>query len=145
MRSREGLLTADENKALVRRYYETVYNARNLAAIHGFLAPAFVSAGPGGASMDRATHVQTLAMSQAALPDLHLTVEQQVAEDETVVTRWSAHGTQRGILFGIAPTGREVTATAIHIHRVIDGQIAEQWEQFDALGMLRQLGALPSP
>ncbi len=137
-------MAPDDNKALVRRYYETVYNERNLAAIHDFLAPDFTSAGPGGATMDLSTHAQTLAMSQAALPDLRLTVEQQVAEGDAVVTRWSAHGTQRGPLFGIPPTGKDVTATAIHIHRFVGDRIVEQWEQFDALGMLRQLGAIPS-
>ncbi len=135
-------MSAAANKALVRQYYETVYNGRDLTAMDRFLAPTFTSAGPGGA-MDLAAHAQALALSQAALPDLQLTIEEQVAEGDTVVTRWSAHGTQQGVLFGIPPTGKHVTATAIHIHHMAAGKIMEQWEQFDALGMLHQLGVLP--
>lgn len=131
-----------DNKAMVRQYYETIYNRRDLATIDRFLAPSFVSAGPGG-TMDLAAHLHALTLSQAALPDLQLTIEEQVAQGETVVTRWSAHGTQHGVLFGIPPTGKSVTATAIHIHHLAAGKIIEQWEQFDTLGMLRQLGVLP--
>jgi len=62
-----------------------------------------------------------------------------------VVTRWSARGTQLGPLFGIPPTGRTVTASAIHLHHLRDGRIVEQWEQFDTLGVLGQLGLVPRP
>ena len=134
-----------EAKAFVRQYYDTIYNGRNLAALTAFLAPTFISAGPGGATMDLATHTRTLAQSLDAVPDLALTIEEQVAEGDTVVTRWSARGTQQGPLFGIAPTGRAVTATAIHIHHLAAGRIVEQWEQFDTLGLLRQLGVVPAP
>jgi len=79
------------------------------------------------------------------MPDLRLTVEEQLAEGDAVVTRWSAVGTQLGPLFGIPPTGRRVTATAIHIHHVRDGRIVDQWEQFDRLGALGQLGLVPQP
>ncbi len=136
-------MESNDDRALVRQYFETVYNTRDLDAVDQFLGPGFVSAGP-GASMDLATHRQALAMSLAAMPDLHLTIEEQVAEPGTVVTRWSARATHLGPLFGMPPTGRVVTASAIHIHHVDDGRIVDQWEQFDALGMLRQLGALPA-
>jgi steroid delta-isomerase-like uncharacterized protein len=135
----------DDAKALVRAYYETVYNARDLQAIGRYLAPGFLSAGPGGARMDRATHEHTLAASLAAMPDLRLAVEEQVGEEDTVVTRWSASGTQAGPMFGIPPTGRRVTASAIHIHHLVDGFIVDQWEVFDTFGVLRQLGVLPTP
>jgi len=135
-------MDADAARALVLEYYERIYNGRELDAIDGFLAPSFVSVGP-GASMDRATHVKALAASLAALPDLRLTIEEQVAEGGTVVTRWSVRGTHQGPLFGIPATGRPVTASAIHIHHVDGGRMLDQWEQFDALGVLRQLGVLP--
>ncbi len=135
-------MDAEAARALVRAYYERIYNGREVEAVDEFLAPSFVSAGP-GASMDRATHVQALGGSLAAMPDLRLTIEEQIAEGGTVVTRWSARGTHQGPLFGIPPTGRPVLASAIHIHHVDGGRIVDQWEQFDALGVLRQLGALP--
>ena len=135
-------MSAAANKTLVRQYYELIYNGRDLAAMDRFLAPAFSSTGPGGA-MDLTAHAHALSLSLTALPDLQLTIEEQIAEGETVVTRWSAHGTQQGMLFGIPPTGKKVTATAIHIHHLAAGKIIEQWEQFDTLGLLRQLGVLP--
>jgi steroid delta-isomerase-like uncharacterized protein len=92
--------------------------------------------------MDLAGHRAALGASLAALPDLALAIEEQVAEGSTVVTRWSATGTHDGPLFGIPATGRTITASAIHVHHVADGQISDQWEQFDALGVLRQLGVL---
>lgn len=137
-------MTEDENRNLVREYYEAAYNRRELSRLDDFLARDFVSAGPGG-RMDRQAHATALAASLAALPDLRLTVEEQLAEGDAVATRWSATGTQLGPLFGIPPTGRRVTATAIHIHHLRDGRMVDQWEQFDSLGVLGQLGLAPTP
>jgi steroid delta-isomerase-like uncharacterized protein len=92
--------------------------------------------------MDLAGHRAALAASLAALPDFALVVEEQVAERDTAVARWRATGTHEGPLFGIPATGKRVNASAIHIHRVAEGRITDQWEPFDALGVLRQLGAI---
>jgi steroid delta-isomerase-like uncharacterized protein len=135
-------MAQDENRGLVLDYYEAVYNRRELGRLDAFLAPDFVSAGPAG-RMDREAHATALAASLAAMPDLCLTVEEQIVEGDAVVTHWSATGTQLGPLFGIPPTGRRVTVTAIHIHHVRDGRIVDQWEQFDTLGALGQLGLVP--
>jgi len=132
----------DAGGTLVRDYYTAVYNDRDLGAVGRFLAPTFVSAGPGG-SMDLAAHRAALASTLAALPDLALEIEEQVVEHDAVVTRWRATATHLGPLFGIPATGRSITASAIHIHHVADGRIVDQWEQFDALGVLRQLGVVP--
>ena len=137
-------MAPEENRILVRDYYEAAYNRRELDRLDAFLAPGFVSAGPGG-RMDRQAHGEALAASLAAMPDLRLAVEEQIADGDAIATRWSATGTHLGALFGIPPTGRQVTATAIHIHHVRDGRIVDQWEQFDTLGVLGQLGLVPRP
>jgi len=134
-----------DDKALVRAYYEAIYNERQVDDIDRFLSPRFQSAGPGGATMDLATHTGALSASLAGLPDLHLTIEEQIAERGAVVTRWAASGTHKGTLFGIPATGAAIRASAIHIHHVVDGRIVDQWEQFDTMGVLRQLGMLPKP
>lgn len=134
----------DENKALVQRYYDAVVNKHDLTAIFDFLAPSFVSHGPSGPGVDVEAHRNALENSHVALPDLQLTVEDQVAEADKVVTRWRARGTHSGVFLGILPSQEVVTATAIHIHRIADGRIVEQWEQFDTLGLLQQIGALPA-
>ena len=73
---------------------------------------------------------------------MRLTVGQQIAEGDLVVTRWTARGTHRGALFGTPPTNKDVTVQGIVISRIRDGQIAEEFECYDSLGMFRQLGAV---
>ena len=84
-------------------------------------------------------------MLRAAFPDLQYTVEDQIAEGDKVVTRYTASGTHRGELMSIVPTGSRVEITGISITRIEDGKIEEIWENYDALGMMRQLGVIPSP
>ena len=97
---------------------------------------------PGCPAPTRRTYVAAVAATHAALPDLVVTVHDQVAETDTVVTRWSATGTHAGDFAGVPATGRRVTVTGIHIHRVRHGRLIEHWEELDPLGVLRQLGVL---
>ena len=138
-------MSAEDNKALVRRYYEEVLTQGNLALLDELFTPAFVSRGPTGPEAGLEAFRQAVLRSRAAFPDLQVRVEDQVAEGEKVASRWMVRGTHRGAFAGVPPTGRQVTATAIHIHRVADGRIAELWEQFDLLGLLQQLGVVPGP
>jgi len=69
-------------------------------------------------------------------------VEQQIAEGDLVVTRWTARGTHRGELFGAAPTNKQVTVQGILISRIANGKIVEEVESYDAFGMLRQIGSV---
>jgi steroid delta-isomerase-like uncharacterized protein len=80
---------------------------------------------------------------RSAFPDLRVIVEEQVAQGDTVVTRWTTEGTHRGELWGIPPTGRPFVITGITIDRFVEDRIAESKESWDALGMLQQLGILP--
>jgi steroid delta-isomerase-like uncharacterized protein len=86
-----------------------------------------------------------IAAYRGAFPDARSTVEDQVAEDDKVVTRWRARGTHTGALGDLSPTGRTFDVAGITIERFVDGRIAEVWVARDELGMLRQLGALPEP
>jgi len=79
-----------------------------------------------------------------AFPDLTLTVNQQIADGDYVATRWTAKGTHKGDLFGIAPTGKQTTVTGITIDHWTDGKVAESWTNWDTLGLLQQLGAVPA-
>ena len=82
---------------------------------------------------------------RAAFPDLQLTIEHQVAEGEHVVTRWTARGTHEGELDGLAPTGKSATIEGIKITRVVGGKKVEDHTQWHALGLMTQLGAVPTP
>jgi predicted ester cyclase len=79
-----------------------------------------------------------------AFPDLKLTVEEIVAEGDVVALRWTARGTHKGDLFGIAPTGKEATVTGITIDKYSGGKVVESWTNWDTLGLLQQLGAVPA-
>ena len=76
----------------------------------------------------------------AVFSQLH--AKDQIAEGDKVVTRWSFTGIHRGNLMGIAPTGKQVTSSGVMIDRVVGGKITEEWEEYDALGMMQQLGAV---
>jgi steroid delta-isomerase-like uncharacterized protein len=81
-----------------------------------------------------------------AFPDFHSTIEDQIAEGDKVVTRWTMSGIHQGEFRGIAPTGKQITVTGIGIFRFSDeGKVIESWDNFDQLGMMRQLGVVPSP
>jgi steroid delta-isomerase-like uncharacterized protein len=82
---------------------------------------------------------------RSAHPDLRIKLEDDIAEGDKVVTRWTASGTHQGELMGIAPTGSQVTVIGITIHRIEDGKIVEEWSNWDALGLMQQIGAHPSP
>jgi len=116
------------NKVLVRRYYEEVLNQRQLHIFDELANPSFVSYLPDGSSTGSDIYKQTIAGTLAAIADLIVTIEDQIVEDDKVVTRWKATGTPQVEFAGIKPNGKPVTITAIHIHRVQDGKIVEHWE-----------------
>ena len=82
---------------------------------------------------------------RSAFPDFHVTIEDQIAEGDRVATRWTMRGTHEGEFRGISPTGKQITVTGIGIFRFSDGKVVESWDNFDQLGMMRQLGVIPSP
>lgn len=116
------------NKALVRRYYEDVLNQRQLHIFDELANPGFVSYLPDGSSAGSDIYKQTIAGTLAAIADLIVTIEDQIVEDDKVVTRWKATGTPQVEFAGIKPNGRPITVTAIHIHRVQNGKLIEHWE-----------------
>jgi predicted ester cyclase len=88
---------------------------------------------------------QFVTMYRNVFPDLNFTIEEQIAEGEKVGTRWVARGTHQGELMGIAPTGNRVTVRAFTLQRFSGAKIAEDWAHYDALGMMRQIGAISEP
>ncbi len=135
--------TPEENKAVVRRAIGEATNGRNLSVFDEIVSPSFVDHEAGPEPSGPEGEKRLLSMMLAAFPDWHLTIEDQIAEGDKVVTRLRARGTHRGEFRGIAPTGRRVTVAAINIARLDGGKIVESWGNSDALGMMRQLGAIP--
>ncbi len=138
-------MTAD-NKALNRRFVEEVINQGNIEAIDELIDPGVVDhAALPGFPTGREGAKQFFAMMRSAFPDLHLTIEDMIAEGDKVVMRSTWSGTHQGEFMGIPATGRRVTVSAIDISRVADGRIVEHWEQSDALGLMQQLGVVSPP
>ena len=138
-------MATEENKALVRHFYEEVFNNKNQAGIDAFVAPNGIDHDlppglPGGIEGTKLF----IGMYLAAFPDLHITIEDQVAEGDKVTTRWTTRGTHQGELMGIPPTNKQVTVTGIDINRIEGGKSVEHWLNIDTLGMLQQLGVIPT-
>ena len=139
-------MSTEDNKALVRRFFEDGWNKQNLALVDELLSADYVDHNlPPGFPPTRDGFKQSASMYWSGFPDGRLTIEDQVAEGDVVVTRWSGRATHTGEFMGIAPTGKQVAVDGITINRVADGKFVETWLQFDRLGLLQQLGAVPAP
>jgi steroid delta-isomerase-like uncharacterized protein len=140
-----GVMTAKDNKARSRRFFEEVWNRGNMGVLDELIAPELVDHDPAapGLPAGREGFRQWVTMVRDAFPDVHFTIDDQIAEGDRVVTRWTARGTQRGPFLGIPASGKQVTVTGIALARYANGQNTENWVSWDRLGMLQQLGALP--
>lgn len=138
--------STDANKAIVRQSYEEMFNQGNTAAVDKYVAPNYVEhqtmpgMPPGPEGLRR-----TITMLRQAFPDLHITVDDVIAEGDKVVARVTVRGTQKGEFMGVAPTGKAITMTGIDILRFEGGKVVEHWGNEDDLGLMQQLGALPPP
>ncbi len=139
-------MSAEENKAIIRRWFESA-NQKKLDIADELFAPDYVLHNPDIAEgVHGPEGIKCLvSMYLNAFPDLGATIEDMFAEGNKVVTCWTFRGTHQGELMGIPPTHKQVTVTAITISRIGGGQITEDWNNLDTLGMLRQLGTVPSP
>jgi steroid delta-isomerase-like uncharacterized protein len=138
-------MSAESNKALSRRLLEEAFNAGNIDVVDELVTTDVVNhdaALPQPTVGPDATKASIQAY-RAGFPDLRITIEEQIADDQGVATRWSAKGTQEGELMGMPATGKQATVTGITIDRIVEGRIAESWTNWDTLGMLQQLGVVP--
>jgi len=135
-------MSTEENRALIRRFVEEL-NQGSGAVIDELFVPDFVRHDPAGGFRNREDYKQHLLSLHDALPG-QLTIEDLIAEGEQVVVRYTYRGTHRGQWRGVPPTGRPVTFTGIFICRILDGEIVEAWENADTLGLVQQLGVIPT-
>ena len=138
-------MSTEENKTLVRRYVEAIHKG-NTDEGEELIAPDFafhVSSTPG--PLNREAFRQLFTGFLIAFPDLAVTNEELIAEGNKVAGRWTTRGIHQGELQGVPPTGKQVTITSMDINRINGGKIAERWHEYDALGMMQQLGVIPAP
>lgn len=135
----------ETNKAQFRRTYEEMFNQGNLSNVDELIAPECINheVPPGMNNRGPESVRQAAMMLRTAFPDLHFTIEELVAEGDTVVGRVTMNGTHQGTLMGIAPTGRSVRQDQVHFVRFQDGKSVEHRAVRDDLGMMQQLGVIP--
>ena len=137
-------MSAEDNKAIVRRFYAEI-DKGNLAALDEFVVEDYLNHAPAafpGLAEGREGLKQAFKIFWDATPGYH-EIEDMIAEDDKVVTRMTAYGKHTGDMFGIRATGNDLEMKAVAIHRVVDGKIVEHWSCKDELGFLRQLGVIP--
>ena len=137
-------MSTEENKALVRCFFEEGPSKGDLRAADELLAPNFalhtpLPSAPGIRGMN-----DVITACRAAFEHLSVTVEDMVAEDDRVAARFTARGIHKGAFMGLPPTGKSITMTGIEIFRIENGKITELWGEANLLGLMQQLGILPA-
>lgn len=136
-----------DNKSLVRRMYEEVWNGRRLEVARELISPSHAvqvtdaadsGVGPEAYARDVTEFVN-------AFPDLKFTVLDMIAENDKVVVFWNIAGTHQGEFRGIAATGKKISVDGITINQLANGKIMDSYVSVDMWGMMRQLGAVPAP
>lgn len=134
-------------KAIAHYFLADSFNTGNLAPADELVAASFtnhdpstppLAAGPEG-------YKQLVTTYRTAYPDIHITVDDLVVEGDKVASRWTARGTNTGPLMGMPATGKQATVTGISILTIVNGKVTEQRTNWDTLGMLQQLGVIPTP
>ncbi len=142
-------MSTEQNKAISRRWYLEIFNQNRLAVADEIHTVGYSNhdpyAPPGGYGRGPQATKNVVTLFRAAFPDVHFTIDQQIADGDMVATRWTATGTNIGPLNGMPPTGKRITVSGISIERFEDGKIAETRVNWDFLSMLQQLGVIPQP
>jgi steroid delta-isomerase-like uncharacterized protein len=135
---------SEENKALASGWAD-IWNQRNLDLVEEIYAPDYVNHDLTMPEDVRGIGAvrEFYSRYQSAFPDAEITIEDQVAEGDKVVTRWTGRGTHKGELMGVPPSGNRVEVAGITISRIEGGKVAEEWDSYDALGLMQQIGAIP--
>ena len=140
-------MSIEENKGIVRRFAEEILNEKKLDRADQIMAQDYIdhAAIPGqGPGLEEAKQTKW-AMWVAAVPGLRVHTDDIFAEGDRVAVRWTAEGTHDGELMGVPPTGKWFQFTGLSIFSVTEGKIAEQWEGWDKLDLMGQLGVVPTP
>ena len=135
-------MSIEENKSLIRRFCEEVWNHGRLDVVMEIFAEDYVrhDLRPGNPLPGPEGQKRIAADFRAAFPDLHMTLDLIAAEGDLVVTRWTTAGTHTGQWGSIAPTGKRAVFSGVNIYRIKNGKVVELWNHRDDLGLMQQLG-----
>ena len=135
-----------DNRAIVRRLYEEVWNKRKFEVVNELISPSHALQGPNifGSSIGPEAYKRQVSSLLEAYPDLCWTIEDTIAEKDKVVACWTFSGTHQGDYMGVPATNKKVSVEGITIHHIAGGKIMDSHSNWDALGMMQQLGAVPA-
>jgi steroid delta-isomerase-like uncharacterized protein len=138
---------SEQNKSVVRRLFDELWNKGNLQVADEIIAPTYQHHDASTPDLGKGpeSEKKRVNLYRTAFHDFRLNIEDLYAEGETVVARWSCRGAHKGDLNGIAPTGKQVAITGVTVCRFDHGKIVEGFVNWDALGLMRQLGVIPEP
>jgi steroid delta-isomerase-like uncharacterized protein len=137
---------AQDNGALIRRWFEEVWNQGRMEAIDEMASPDVIGHG-------QAQHATDIGLEEfrifakdmrSAFPDMKVTIDYIIEHGDVVVARWTATMTHKGEFLGFAPTGKKATITGTSTQRISGGKIVEGWDNWDQLGLLVQIGVVPA-
>ena len=140
-------MAAEQNKALIVRFVEELFNRGNMGIVGEIFAPDFIEREqlpPGIPSGREGVKVLTTEL-RSAFPDFKATIDDILAEGDKVVIRMTWSGTQKGEFMGVPATGKRVSFGVIDIIRITNGKLVEHWGQMDSMSLMQQLGAIPAP
>ena len=136
-------MSLEENKVIVNRSTEGLWNKGDMAVIDELYATDFVIHDPLQGDGDLEYFKQYARGVLTGIPDLHIATDDLIAEGDQVVKRWTARGTHKGDFMGVPATGNRIEVTGIEIYRIAGGKIVEIWSNMDSLGLMQQLGVIP--
>jgi steroid delta-isomerase-like uncharacterized protein len=138
-------VSQQQNEAVVRRLFEEGWNRGNLAIVDDCLAKSYTQEGPLETVRGPEGGKAQITKYRNAFPDCHLQIDETISAGDRVVVRFTYSGTHRGDLEGIPPTGRSVQGKGIDVMHMLDGRIVTSYTQWDALGLMQQLGVVTLP
>lgn len=132
-------MALEQNKAVARSFIEEILGKGNFELLHNITTDTYLDHNlPSGV-----TPRQSITAFRAGFPDAQVTVNEVIAEGDKSVVRWTMQGTNSGQFYGMPPTGKTVKMSGISMYRLADGKLAEGWVEYDQLGLMQQLGAIP--
>jgi len=136
---------SEQNKTVVRRLFEELWNKGTLPVADELIAPTYTHHDTATPDVGRGpeSEKKRVTMYRNAFADFRLTMEDIIAEGETVMARWTCRGAHKGELNGIAPTGKQISISGVTVARIASGKIVEGWVNWDALSLMQQLGVVP--
>ena len=141
----ESIDSVAQNLAVVSRIWNEIWNTGALEACDEVFTKDYLGHLPIMTIHGPEEFKNLVKVYITAFPDVHLTVEDAFGDGDRVTVRWISRGTHQGAMMGVPPSQKKIEVMGISIFRMAGGQVAEEWEGFDTLGMMQQIGAIPQP